>query len=470
MLIQEIAAKVQAGEVKATELVKGAIAKAEKLADYRTLLHVTKNRALERAAEIDARVAKGEKIGVLAGVPFVNKDNILAFDGATTASSRILEGFKTPLQATVIDKLESAGAICVGKANLDAFAHGSSTEHSDFGPSKNAVNPDYVPGGSSGGSASAVALGIVPFALGTDTGGSIRQPASFNGVVGVKPTYGLVSRFGAIAMSSSADTIGCFTSNAADADLVLSVMAGQDERDMTTYESNYKADTKLIEKPRIAVVKQFMGDGVDAEVLVRTKRAIERLTQAGYEVDEIDIPELKYALAIYYIVVSAEVASNLARYDGVRYGFSSDKAKDIDQVFKLSRSEGFNAENKRRIIIGNYVLASGYYDAYYLKAQKVRTLLIEALKTALKRYDFLIGAVTPTPAFKFGENSADPMTMYMQDVMTTPANLAGIPAISLPNGLTGDGLPVGLQVLADIDHDAELLAFAKQIESVLEEK
>ena len=470
MLIQEIAAKVQAGELKATELVKEAIAKAEKLADYHTLLHITKDRALERAVEIDARVAKGENIGVLAGVPFVNKDNILAFDGATTASSRMLKGFKAPLQATVIDKLESAGAICIGKANLDAFAHGSSTENSDFGPSKNAVNPEYVPGGSSGGSASAVALGIVPFALGTDTGGSIRQPASFNGVVGVKPTYGLVSRFGAIAMSSSADTIGCFTRNATDADLVLSVMAGQDERDMTTYKSNYKVHTKSTEKPKIAVVKQFMGDGVDTEVLARTKRAIEKLTQADYEVDEIDIPELKYALAIYYIVVSAEVASNLARYDGVRYGFSSDKAKGIDQVFKLSRSEGFNTENKRRIIIGNYVLASGYYDAYYLKAQRVRTLLIEALKTAFKKYDFLIGAVTPTPAFKFGKNSADPMTMYMQDVMTTPANLTGTPAISLPNGLTGGGLPVGLQVLADINHDAELLAFAKQIESVLEDK
>lgn len=470
MLIQEIAARVQAGEVKAVDLIKEAIAKAESVADYNTLLHITKERAIQRAEEIDARVAKGEKIGVLAGVPFINKDNILAFDGATTASSHMLENFQAPLQATVIERLEAAGAICVGKANLDAFAHGSSTENSDFGPSKNAVNPKYVPGGSSGGSASAVALGIAPFALGTDTGGSIRQPASFNGVVGVKPTYGLVSRFGVVAMSSSTDTIGCFTTNATDADLVLSVMAGQDQRDMTTYESKYQFDTKLVNKPKVAVVKQFIGDGVNPEVLTRTERAIEKLASAGYEISEVDLPELKYALAIYYIVVSAEVASNLSRYDGIRYGFSEPSAQNLTQVYKLSRSRGFNAENKRRIMIGNYVLASGYYDAYYLKAQKVRTLLIKALKDAFAKYDFLIGAVAPTSAFKFGAHVNDPLTMYMQDVMTTPANLAGIPAISLPNGTTADGLPVGLQILASADDDAKLLVFAKQIEPILEEK
>ena len=271
-------------------------------------------------------------------------------------------------------------------------------------------------------------------------------------------------------MSSSTDTIGCFATNSTDADLVLSVMAGQDRRDMTTYESNYRFDTKLTNKPKVAVVKQFVGDGVDPEVLTRTKRAIEKLASAGYEVNEIDLLELKYALAIYYIVVSAEVASNLGRYDGVRYGFSDQSAQDLAQVYKLSRSRGFNAENKRRIMIGNYVLASGYYDAYYLKAQKVRTLLIKALKDAFVKYDFLIGAVAPTPAFKFGAHVDDPLTMYMQDVMTTPANLTGVPAISLPNGTTTDGLPVGLQILASTDSDAKLLAFAKQIEPILEEK
>ncbi len=470
MLIQEMVAQVEAGKLKASDLVKEAIAKAEKLTDYNTLVHLTRERALERSAEIDKKVASGEKIGVLAGVPFINKDNILAFDGPTTASSNMLENFQSPLQATVVEKLEAAGAICIGKSNLDAFAHGSSTENSDFGPSKNAANPEYVSGGSSGGSASAVALGIVPFALGTDTGGSIRQPASFNGVVGMKPTYGLVSRFGAVAMSSSADVIGCFTTNVADADLVLSVMAGQDKRDMTTYESDYKSATELANKPKIGVVKQFIGEGVEKSVASQTEKAIEKLASAGYEVSEVDIPELKYALAIYYIVVPAEVASNLGRYDGVRYGFSATDAKDINQVFSLSRSQGFNAENKRRIMTGNYVLASGYYDAYYLKAQKVRTLLIEALQKAFTKYDFLIGAVAPTPAFKFGAHSDDPMTMYLQDLLTTPANLAGIPAISLPNGVTPDGLPVGLQVLASADRDAELMAFSKQIELILEDK
>lgn len=472
MLISEIAARVGAGKLKAADLVKEAIAKAEKFADYNTLTHITRERATARAAEIDKKAAKGKKVGVLAGVPFVCKDNILAFDGPTTASSKMLKDFQTPIQATVIEKLEAAGAICIGKSNLDAFAHGTSTENSDFGPSKNAANSEYVPGGSSGGSASAVALGIVPFALGTDTGGSIRQPASFNGVVGMKPTYGLVSRFGAVAMVSSVDTIGCFATNATDADLVMSVIAGQDERDMMTYKSNYQINTKLVTKPKIGVVKQFVGEGIDKTVLARIEQAVEKLSGAGYEVSEIDIPELEYALAAYYIVMPAEVASNMARYDGVRYGFSSGDAdaKDVSQVFSSSRSQGLNAENKRRIIMGNYVLSSGYYDAYYLKAQKVRTLLVEAMKKAFAQYDFLIGAVAPTPAFKFGVHNDDPLTMYLQDVMTTPANLTGIPAVSLPNGTTPDGLPVGLQVLANLGCDNKLLAFAKQIEPILEEK
>ncbi len=469
MLIQEIAAKVAAGEILAVDLVKESLHKAKECESYHTLVSLTEQRALARAIEIDSMVARGEKVGVLAGVPFINKDNILAFDGATTASSHMLERFNPPIQATVVERLEKAGAICIGKSNLDSFAHGSSTENSAFGPSKNAIDPEYVPGGSSGGSASAVALGIAPFALGTDTGGSIRQPASFNGVVGVKPTYGLISRFGAVAMSSSTDTIGCFAKNVSDVDLVLSVMSGKDQRDMTTFDSSYLAGRELDGKPKIAVVKQFVGDGIDDEVLDLTKQAIEKIKSAGYEVGEVDIPELKYALAIYYVVVSAEVASNLNRYDGVRYGFRSNEAEALDQVYQLSRSGGFETENKRRIMIGNYVLSSGYYDAYYLKAQKVRTLMIRALRRALTDYDFLLGAVAPTSAFKFGANTDDPLKMYMQDVLTTPANLVGVPAISLPSGAISNGLPVGLQIMSNLGRDDELMAFAKLVENELKE-
>mgnify|MGYP000885394969 CR=1 FL=1 len=470
MLISEIAKKVQAGELKAVDLVKKSLARAADTKSYNALLYVTEERALKRAAEIDAKVTRGEKVGVLAGVPFVNKDNILAFDGPTTAASHMLENFQAPLQATVIEKLEAAGAICVGRANLDSFAHGSSTENSAFGPSKNAVDSACVPGGSSGGSAVAVALDIVPFALGTDTGGSIRQPASFNGVVGVKPTYGLVSRFGAIAMGSSTDCIGCFAKNATDADLVLSVMAGQDKHDMTTFNSNYQAAKKLTKKPRLAVIKQFSGEGLDDCVVKNTTQAIEKLKAAGYEITEVDIPELKYALAVYYVAVMAEVASNLGRYDGVRYGYRSQEAKSLEEVYKLSRSAGFETENKRRIMIGNYVLASGYYDAYYLQAQKVRTLIIKALKKVFANYDFLIGAVVPTPAFKFGDNTSDPLKMYLQDVLTTPANLVGLPALSLPNGVSPESLPIGLQIMGDLKSDDKMLALAREIEVVLEGK
>ncbi|MGI6612645.1 MAG: Asp-tRNA(Asn)/Glu-tRNA(Gln) amidotransferase subunit GatA [Candidatus Nanosyncoccaceae bacterium] len=470
MLIQEIAAKVEAGELKAVDLVKEALIKAEESTNYNVFLHLTKKRALARATEIDERVASGKKNGALAGVPFAIKDNILAFDGPTTASSKMLGNFYAPLQATVIEKLEAAGAICIGKTNLDAFAHGSSTENSDFGSSKNAINPEYTSGGSSGGSASAVALGVVPFALGTDTGGSVRQPASFNGVVGVKPSYGLVSRFGVVAMSSSFDTIGCLTNNVADADLVLSVIAGQDRRDVSTNNSRYEINAKSLIKPKIAAVKQFMSEGVDEAVLTRTKEVVGKLSNAGYEVSEVDIPELKYALAVYHIITSAEVSSNLSRHDGVRYGYSSPDARNVDQVFKLSRSQGFNLENKRRIMVGNFILSSGNYEAYYLKAQKVRTLLIESLKKVFTRYDFLIGAVVPTPAFKIGTHVDDPLTMYMQDLLTTPANLTGAPAISLPNGVIADNLPIGLQIMADVGKDVELMAFAKQIEPILEDR
>lgn len=467
----EIRDKIKSGQMTAVEAVKQALDKAKQTTDYNIFLCLNEKRALCRAAEIDARLANGEDVGVLAGVPFVNKDNILAFgdegdQGTTSAASKFLGNFRAPIQATVMDKLEAAGAISIGQTNLDAFAHGGSTENSAYGVTKNAVDTERVAGGSSGGSAVAVALDIVPFALGTDTGGSIREPASFNGVLGFKPTYGLVSRFGAVAMASSTDTIGCFTHNATDADLVMSVLAGRDQRDMTTYASAYQIGTELSHKPKVAVIKQFMSEANDPEVLKNTREMINKLKNAGYQVDEIDIEEVKYALAIYYIVVPAEISSNLGRYDGIRYGKRSERSAELASMYANSRAEGFEIENKRRIMIGSFVLSSGYFDAYYLKAQKVRTMLIQRLNQVLADYDFLVGPVAPMPAFKIGENIADPMKMYLADVMTTPANLAGLPAVSVPIVPTASGLPVGFQVIAKQDQDAQLLAFVKQIEEL----
>ena len=467
----EIRDKIKSGQMTAVEAIKQALDKAKQTTEYNIFLCLNEKRALRRAAEIDARLAAGEDVGVLAGVPFVNKDNILAFGdegdkGTTSAASKFLGNFRAPIQATVMDKLEAAGAISIGQTNLDAFAHGGSTENSAYGVTKNAVDTERVAGGSSGGSAVAVALDIVPFALGTDTGGSIREPASFNGVLGFKPTYGLVSRFGAVAMASSTDTIGCFTHNATDADLVMSVLAGQDQRDMTTYASDYQIGTELSHKPKVAVIKQFMSDANDPEVLKNTREMIDKLKSASYQVDEIDVEEVKYALAIYYIVVPAEISSNLGRYDGIRYGKRSEQSADLASMYANSRAEGFEIENKRRIMIGSFVLSSGYFNAYYLKAQKVRTMLIQRLNQVLADYDFLVGPVAPMPAFKIGENIADPMKMYLADVMTTPANLAGLPAVSVPIAPIASGLPVGFQVIAKQDQDAQLLAFVKQIEEL----
>lgn len=445
----------------AIENVTRAIEQAKEHEEYHALLRLTEERALERARAVDA----GEVTGELAGVPFVVKDNFLAFDGPSTAASKMLEQFEAPLQATAVEKLEAAGAICIGKANLDAFAHGGSTENSAFGPTKNAIDETRVAGGSSGGSAVSVALGMVPFAIGTDTGGSIRQPASFNGVVGVKPTYGTVSRYGVVAMASSTDTIGCFATNAEDADTVMRIMAGRDERDGTTL-PNFWTDRYSFEKKKVGVIKQFMTEGVDEDVRAQVITYVEKLKQLGYTVDEVDLPMVAYSLAMYYIVVPAEVSSNLARYDGVRYGHRSARAKTLAELYGFSRDEGFEAENKRRIMIGSFVLSSGYFDAYYLKAQKARTLLINEFRKLFESYDILVGPVTPTPAFRLGENTADPIKMYLADVMTVPASLAGLPAISVPAGETKDGLPVGVQLIGPYKSDHELLELARQAEGI----
>ena len=459
--IFEIRERILRGETTARKEVEKAIEKAKVSADFNALTSLTEERALSRADEIDAKIKAGEEVGELAGVPFITKDNFLAFGSPSTASSKMLANFETPVQATAVEKLEAAGAISIGKANLDAFAHGGSTENSAFGVTKNSVDQTRVAGGSSGGSAVAAALDIVPFTLGTDTGGSIRQPASFNGVYGVKPTYGTVSRFGVVAMASSTDTIGVFAKTAKESELVMRIMSGLDKKDMNTL-PDFWQEVEASKKAKIGVVKEFMGEGVDPEVRKITENYIEKMRTAGHEIREVSLPMSKYALAIYYIVIPAEVSSNLARYDGVRYGLRSRVAKTLDEIYGMSRDEGFESENKRRIMIGSYVLSSGFYDAYYLKAQKARTLLINEFNKLFEEVDFLVGPVAPTPAFKIGENAHDPIKMYMSDVMSVPASMAGLPAVSVPAGKTDAGLPVGVQIIGKMKSDASILAFAKK--------
>lgn len=444
----------------ARQNVQEAISRAKDNEQYHALLSFTEVRALERADAVD----RGEIQGRLAGVPFVVKDNFLAFGAPTTAASRMLENFKAPLQATAVEKLEAEGAICIGKANLDAFAHGGSTENSAFGPTKNAYDVSRVAGGSSGGSAVVTALDIVPFALGSDTGGSIRQPASFNGVVGVKPTYGTVSRYGVVAMASSTDTIGAFTTNVADAELIMEIMSGQDRKDMTTLADFFRTQTTVRSGLKIGLIKESMTDNVDAEVRARTLEYAQRLRDTGHTVDEVSLPIVNHTLAMYYIIVPAELSSNLARYDGIRYGHRAEGITTLAELYGKSRDEGFVTENKRRIMIGSYVLSSGFFDAYYLQAQKARTLLINDFNALFKNYDVLLGPTTPTPAFKLGENTADPIKMYMADIMTVPASLAGLPAISVPAGVSDSGLPIGVQLVGQRRSDAELLALARSLE------
>jgi aspartyl-tRNA(Asn)/glutamyl-tRNA(Gln) amidotransferase subunit A len=458
--------KIADKNTKAVDLVRDALEKAKKYEDYHAFISMNEARALERAKEIDAKIAKGEKVGRLAGVPFALKDNYLSPEGNTTAAAKMLEDFPAPITATAVAKIEAEGAIMIGRTNLDAYAHGGSTENSYFGPTSNAYDKTRVAGGSSGGSAVAVALDIVPFALGSDTGGSIRQPASFNGVIGVKPTFGAVSRYGVVAMASSTDTMGCFTKTAEDANLVMSIMAGQDAKDSTTlkdYWTKELADAKPSKK-KIGLIKDFLGEGVDPEVSKAIKDYANKLKKAGYTIEEIEMPIMKYALAIYYIVVPAEISSNLSRYDGIRYGHRSSEIKSLDDVYSKSRDEGFMPENKRRIMIGNFVLSSGFFDAYYLKAQKARTLLINAYNEAFEKYDALLCPTAPRPAFKIGENTSDPLQMYLEDVMTVPTSLAGIPGINIPVGKSKAGLPIGAQLVGPRQSDQILLNIAASVE------
>lgn len=447
----------------AVSLVKEALEKAKKYADHNIFISLNEEEALKKAAEIDHKIQNGEKVGRLAGVPYALKDNFLSKQGNTTAASKILSNLHSPIDSTAVAKLEAEGAIMIGRTNLDAFAHGSSTENSFFGPTHNAKDFERVAGGSSGGSAAAVALDIVPFATGTDTGGSIRQPASFNGVYGLKPTYGTISRYGVVAMASSTDTIGFFTQTPEDMDLLMSITSGQDEKDSTTLPDFYN-ETKVETgaKKRIGVIRDFDNDNVAPEIREAMKNQIEKLKAEGHEIVELSMLVLKYALAVYYVVVPAEVASNLSRYDGIRYGYRSAEAHSIEEVFGLSRNDGFMSENKRRIMIGNFVLSSGFYDAYYLKAQKVRTLIIKAYEEAFEKCDYILTPVSPSPAFKLGEKVNDPVAMYLEDVMSVPINLAGLPSLAIPINRDKDELPVGLQLIGPRRSDKNLLQFAKE--------
>jgi aspartyl-tRNA(Asn)/glutamyl-tRNA(Gln) amidotransferase subunit A len=463
----DLAAAVRSGTKSARESVEEALlAIGAADASLHAFLVVTEEAALAAADALDAAVARGEDPGPLAGVPIALKDNLCTIGTATTCSSRILEGWMPPYDATVVARLAAAGAIAVGKTNLDEFAMGSSTENSAFGPTRNPWDHERVPGGSSGGSAAAVAAGLVPLAVGSDTGGSIRQPASLCGVVGVKPTYGLVSRYGLIAFASSLDQIGPFAASVADAALLLEVLAGHDPCDSTSIDAPAPQLVSELSKGvtalRVGVIDDFL---TDASAATRTAvdDAASALAAAGASVDHVAIPALLDGLASYYVIAPAEASSNLSRYDGVRYGLRID-ADDVEHMNAETRAAGFGAEVKRRIMLGTYALSAGYYDAYYAQAQRVRTLIAAAFARAYADFDVLIGPTTPGVAFRFGEK-ADPLAMYLSDLYTIPSNLAGHPAMSVPFALGEDQLPVGVQVLAPALCEATMFRVAAALEA-----
>lgn len=422
-----------------------------------SFLCVTAERALEQAQAVDAKIAAKEEIGILAGIPIGIKDNMCTKGVPTTCASRILENFIPPYESTVTQKLADANAVMVGKTNLDEFAMGGSTENSAYYPTANPWDVSRVPGGSSGGSAAAVAAHECVVSLGSDTGGSIRQPASFCGIVGMKPTYGLVSRYGLVAFASSLDQIGPFARTVEDAAILLQAIAGHDPKDSTSlkveipnYAASLKADLKVRGKLRIGVIKETFGEGLDSQVEQAVNKALEQLKSLGAEVDIVSCPRFRYGVPSYYIIAPCEASANLARYDGVKYGLRADNADNLLSMYTRTRAIGFGAEVKRRIMIGTYALSAGYYDAYYLQAQKVRTLIKEDFEKAFGQFDILACPTVPSTAFKAGEKSTDPLSMYLLDLMTIPANLAGLPGLSLPCGFDNNGLPIGLQLIGNV--------------------
>jgi aspartyl-tRNA(Asn)/glutamyl-tRNA(Gln) amidotransferase subunit A len=475
-----IRADITSGHVSAVEVCRASLDRASAAdAGLNAFNLLDPERALRKAAEVDRRRAAGETLGPLAGVPVALKDNICARGMRTTASSKILETYVPPYDATVTRRLEAAGAVIIGKTNCDEFAMGSSNENSAFGLVRNPWAPTHAPGGSSGGSAVAVAAGAVPLALGSDTGGSIRQPASFCGVVGLKPTYGRVSRYGLLAFASSLDQIGPFARNAADAALALSAIAGADPADATSSTEpvpNYlEALTGNVAGLRIGVPRAFIDTGVDAAVRTAFDAALDVLAEAGATLIDIELPHAAHAVPVYYLVCTAEASSNLARYDGVRFGYRSSHAEadGLREMYSRSRDEGFGPEVKRRIMLGTYVLSAGYYDAFYLKAQQVRTLLRRDYEQAFTQVDVVAMPTSPTPPFKLGEKTSDPLQMYLADIFTVSANLVGLPGISLPCGFADAGpeqgrLPIGLQLMGRMFDEGTLLRIADAYERLTE--
>jgi aspartyl-tRNA(Asn)/glutamyl-tRNA(Gln) amidotransferase subunit A len=463
----QIARDVRAGTTSAAAQLETSLAAIRAgNEELNVFLHVDEEGARAAAQRVDERVGAGDDPGALAGVPIALKDNLCQRGVPTTAGSKILAGWRPPYSATVIDRLLGAGAVPVGKTNMDEFAMGSSTETSAYGPTRNPRNPERVPGGSSGGSAAAVASMMTPLSLGSDTGGSIRQPAALCGIVGVKPTYGLVSRYGLIAFASSLDQIGPFANNVEDAALLLEVIAGHDPMDSTSLPEPAPSllahlDDGVAGK-RVGLVRELI-EGADDDVLASVEAARAALEDAGATIVELSIPECRLGLSAYYLIAPAEASSNLARYDGVRYGLRVD-ADDVAAMNEATRTAGFGAEVKRRIMLGTYALSAGYYDAYYGQALKVRTQMIEAFRRAYVDADFLLGATAPSVAFAFGEKTANPLTMYLSDVFTIPTNLAGDPAISVPFGSGAGGLPVGVQLLGPGRSEAQLFAAARVLE------
>jgi aspartyl-tRNA(Asn)/glutamyl-tRNA(Gln) amidotransferase subunit A len=463
-----LAAEVRSGVRSAREVTDEALAAVATGDDrFHTFLDVMEDAARAQADAVDAAVAAGQDPGPLAGVPVALKDNLCTRGFATTCGSRILEGWRPPYDATVVEALRRAGAVALGKTNMDEFAMGSSTENSAFGPTRNPRSTGKVPGGSSGGSAAAVAAGFAPLALGSDTGGSIRQPAALCGVVGMKPTYGRVSRCGLVAFASSLDQIGPFAATVEDAAVLFDVIAGHDPMDSTslpsTPEPTWPGLGDGVEGIRIGLCRDLV-DGCASDVAARVQKAADALASAGAKVEEVSVPEFSYGLSAYYLIAPAEASSNLARYDGVRYGLRVD-GDDVEAMNTATRTAGFGAEVKRRVMLGTYALSAGYYDAYYAQAQRVRTLVMRAFDRAYESYDVLLGATAPTTAFDLGAKVDDPMAMYMNDVCTIPSNLSGHPAISVPFGTGDDGLPVGVQVLAPALGEAMLFRVARVVES-----
>jgi aspartyl-tRNA(Asn)/glutamyl-tRNA(Gln) amidotransferase subunit A len=467
--IRALAAALAEGRTSSEELVLGSLERARgEGARWNAFVHLRGENARAEARESDARRRRGEQRSPLDGIPVAIKDNMVLEGEPTTCASRILEGYVSPFTATAVERLRAAGAVVIGSTNMDEFAMGSSTEHSPQGPARNPWDASRTPGGSSGGSAAAVAAGIVPAALGSDTGGSIRQPASFCGVVGIKPTYGRVSRWGLVAFASSLDQIGVLAKSASDAALVLETISGHDPRDSTSIPqpapelaARLDGDVSglVIGLPR----EYFVAEGVEPEVLARVREAVARLERAGAKTREVSLPHTRYAIATYYLIATAEASSNLARFDGVRYGRRAPGARELGEMYCATRSQGFGPEVKRRILLGTYVLSAGYYDAYYRKAQQVRTLLCRDFEAAFGACDVIATPTAPETAFPIGARTADPLRMYLSDVYTVSANLAGLPGLSFPCGLAG-GLPVGLQLLAPPLEEALLLRVADAFE------